>query len=90
MIYVAMFRSIIREAGYGDFFPHITGHGLGFAYHESFPKLAPGSADVLGEGMVTSVEPGVYMPGIGGMRIEDDIAVTAKGADTLGVFRNRL
>ncbi len=80
-------RSVIRDAGYGDFFPHITGHGVGFAYHELAPKLAPGSTGPLEEGMVTSVEPGVYFKPCGGFRIEDDVLVTKNGAETLGPFR---
>ena len=80
-------RSIIRDAGYGNFFPHITGHGVGFAYHEAAPKLAPGSSEPLEEGMVTSVEPGVYFKPCGGFRIEDDVLVTKDGAETLGPFR---
>ncbi len=80
-------RSVIRDAGYADFFPHITGHGVGFAYHEAAPKLAPGSTGPLEEGMVTSVEPGVYFKPCGGFRIEDDVLVTKNGAETLGPFR---
>lgn len=83
-------RSIIRAAGYADFFPHVTGHGLGFGYHESLPLLAPGRTDPLEEGMITSVEPGVYFKPCGGVRIEDDVLVTPHGADTLGPFRNSL
>jgi Xaa-Pro aminopeptidase len=83
-------RSIIRDAGYSDCFPHITGHGVGFAYHESLPKLAPGESEPLEEGMVTSVEPGVYFKPCGGFRIEDDVLATGSGSETFGPFRNSL
>jgi len=83
-------RALIREAGYADLFPHITGHGLGFAYHESSPMLAPGSTNVLESGMLTSVEPGIYSPKFGGFRIEDDVLVTSSGHEVLGPFRKSL
>ena len=83
-------RALIRDAGYGASFPHITGHGLGFGYHEPAPKLAPGSADVLEEGMLTSVEPGIYFKPAGGFRIEEDVLVTAGGSEVLGEFRKNL
>jgi Xaa-Pro aminopeptidase len=63
-------RIIINEAGYGDKFGHSLGHGVGLAVHES-PRLGPNSADVLKSGMVFSIEPGIYIPGWGGVRIED-------------------
>ena len=83
-------RLVIRSAGYGEHFPHITGHGVGFGYHESSPKLLPGSTDLLEEGMLTSVEPGVYFTPVGGIRIEDDVLVTADGAEVLGPFHKAL
>lgn len=83
-------RRVIRDAGYADAFPHITGHGLGFRYHESSPILGPESTDVLEEGMFTSVEPGIYRKPAGGFRIEDDVLVTKDGAEILGPFAKSL
>jgi Xaa-Pro dipeptidase len=83
-------RSIIRKAGHEKRFMHITGHGVGFGYHESVPRIAPGSVDVLEEGMVHSVEPGVYFTEMGGLRIEDDVLVTMKGYEVLAPFRRDL
>jgi Xaa-Pro dipeptidase len=78
---------VIEDAGYGAEFPHITGHGLGFGYHESSPILGPHSDDVLAEGMLTSVEPGIYTTTYGGCRIEDDVIVTQDGPQVLGAYR---
>ncbi len=83
-------RAVIRNAGYGDSFPHITGHGLGFCYHESSPQLAPGATEQLEQGVVTSVEPGVYVKDVGGFRIEDNALITDAGAETLGQFPKEL
>jgi Xaa-Pro aminopeptidase len=83
-------RSIIREAGYAEYFPHVTGHGLGFRYHEWSPILAPHSATELEEGNLTSVEPGIYKKLVGGFRIEDDVLVTATGAEIFGPFPKNL
>lgn len=80
-------RSVIEDAGFGPDFPHITGHGLGFGYHESAPILGPRSADRLEQGMLTSVEPGIYTSGFGGCRIEDDVIVGADGPLVLGPYR---
>ena len=77
-------RRVIREAGHERAFVHITGHGVGFRYHEDRPFLAPWSGDVLAEGMIHTVEPGIYLPGMGGIRLEDDVAVRAEGAEVLG------
>ena len=83
-------RSVIRDAGFGPSFPHITGHGLGFGYHESTPILGPRSSDLLEEGMLTSVEPGIYTSSFGGCRIEDDVIVGKNGPVVLGEFRKQL
>jgi Xaa-Pro aminopeptidase len=72
-------RSVLEEAGLGEFFVHVTGHGLGFRFHESTPFLMPGAVGTLVEGIVTSVEPGVYIKDFGGIRIEDDVAVGKDG-----------
>lgn len=83
-------RSVIRDAGHADYFPHITGHGLGFGYHESSPIVGPHSHDLLEEGMLTSVEPGIYRKPFGGFRVEDDVLVTKEGSLVLGPFRKVL
>jgi len=83
-------RAVIEDAGYGASFPHVTGHGLGFGYHEPAPILGPRSGDVLEEGMFTSVEPGIYTAAHGGIRIEDDVVVTKDGALVLGPYKKVL
>ena len=75
-------RESIERAGYGDRFIHRTGHGLGLDAHE-LPNLEPGGATRLEAGNVVTVEPGIYIPGWGGVRIEDDLVVEADGARTL-------
>jgi Xaa-Pro dipeptidase len=77
-------RDVIEQAGYGPYFVHHTGHGVGFRYHEAAPFIAPGSHDRLKAGMIVTVEPGIYIPGIGGVRIEDNILVQSSGARILG------
>ncbi len=75
----AVGRRIIAEGGYGENFVHHTGHGIGFRYHEPIPFVAPGSGHTLEEGHVHSIEPGIYVQGLGGCRLEDNCAVLAEG-----------
>lgn len=78
----ALAREVITEAGYGDNFGHGLGHSLGLAIHES-PRLSPLDETVLEPGMVLTVEPGVYLPDWGGIRIEDVVVVTEDGIENL-------
>jgi Xaa-Pro dipeptidase len=71
-------RSVIVDAGHGDGFPHGLGHGVGLEIHEA-PSLRWDGGEELVEGMVVTIEPGVYIPGLGGVRIEDMVEVTADG-----------
>jgi len=79
-------RDLLASRGLGDLFVHHTGHGIGLRYHEPEPFLHPDVAAPLRAGMVTSVEPGIYSPAWGGMRCEDDVLVTADGAEVLSEF----
>jgi Xaa-Pro dipeptidase len=67
-------RETIAKAGYGEYFTHRTGHGLGLDVHEE-PFIGPDGEVILENGMTFTIEPGIYVPGLGGVRIEDDVAV---------------
>lgn len=78
-------RDVITRAGFGEYFIHRTGHGLGLEIHEE-PYIVQGAAEPLKAGMVFTIEPGVYIPGVGGVRIEDDLALTDDGCRVLTAF----
>jgi Xaa-Pro aminopeptidase len=78
----AVARDDIMKAGYGDNFGHGLGHGVGLVVHDQ-PVLNPRSSDTLREGMVVTIEPGIYIPNWGGVRIEDDVLVTSSGGQIL-------
>lgn len=85
-------RSVIASAGYADYFPHRTGHGLGIEVqpcHEP-PDLVAGSTAPLALGTTFTIEPGVYIPGVGGVRIEDDVVITADGHKSFTSFEREL
>ena len=75
-------RDIIRDAGFGEFFGHSLGHGVGLATHER-PRLGPEKPVTLKEGMVVTDEPGIYIPGSGGVRLEEMVVIEKKGARVL-------
>ncbi|WP_055109083.1 M24 family metallopeptidase [Paenibacillus ihumii] len=82
-------RDVIADAGYGAYFIHRLGHGLGIDVHE-FPSVHGENELLIDEGNVFTVEPGIYIPGLGGVRIEDDVAVTASGVDVLTTLPKEL
>jgi len=81
----AVARDLIAEAGYADFFGHGLGHGIGLEVHEA-PGLTPQNNDPLEAGMVATIEPGIYLPGFGGVRIEDDVVVGPNGCEVITGF----
>jgi Xaa-Pro dipeptidase len=82
-------REIIAAAGYGAQFMHRTGHGIGLEAHEG-PYIASHSSQTLRQGMTFTVEPGIYLPGRGGVRIEDDVVVQADGGESLSTLPRQL
>jgi Xaa-Pro aminopeptidase len=82
-------RDVIRKAGFGKAFGHSTGHGIGLDIHES-PSLSSRAKGALRPGMIVTVEPGIYVPGLGGVRLEDDVLVTDNGHRVLSKLKKGL
>lgn len=82
-------RQVIHESGYGEFFIHRTGHGLGLEAHEP-PYIRSDNPQKLSQGMLFTIEPGVYIPNLGGVRIEDDVLVTSEGGRSLSSLPREL
>ena len=78
-------REVIEESGYGQFFTHRTGHGIGMECHEE-PYMRGDNGQLLETGMAYTVEPGIYLTGRNGVRIEDDVLVTADGSESMSTM----
>ena len=82
-------RAVTQQAGYAEHFIHRTGHGIGLEVHEP-PYIAEGNAALLKPGMTFTVEPGIYLQGRGGVRIEDNVAIATEGVEILTSFPREL
>ena len=82
-------RRVIEEAGFGVNFTHRTGHGIGMECHED-PYIRGDNQQLLEVGMAYTVEPGIYLPGVNGVRIEDDLVVTSEGAESLSTMSREI
>jgi len=82
-------RTVIEKAGYGEYFTHRTGHGLGMEGHEA-PYIRAGNPLILEPGMTFTVEPGIYLPDRNGVRIEDNVVITETGCETLSTLPRHL
>jgi Xaa-Pro dipeptidase len=82
-------RSIITNKGYGEYFTHRIGHGLGIDVHE-FPSMTSTNTNSLKTGMTFTIEPGIYVPNVGGVRIEDDVLITESGFESLTAYPKEL
>ena len=82
-------RKVIIDSGFGEFFIHRTGHGLGVEVHEP-PYINEGDETIMKEGMVFTIEPGIYLPDLGGIRIEDDMLITKNSSESLTTLSRNL
>jgi len=82
-------RTVIESAGYGQYFIHRTGHGIGLEAHEP-PYIREGNTQSLTPGMTFTVEPGIYLPGRGGVRVEDDLLVTGTGGESISTYNREI